>query len=271
MAIILSGFHFPGTNDTLHLIFLLHLYSKELFMQIKTTGIVLHSIKHTDSSTIFTVYTQQFGRVSYMVHGVNKKKSVCRAAFLQPLSIVELDVFHTPGKDIQRIKDMRMEYQFTSIPFNPIKNSVALFLSEILYRTLRQTEPDESLFLFLENSIQQLDCCEEGISNFHLVFLIKLSRYLGFEPSQEGDAGKYFDLMNGVFLNNRPLHMHFLLPDTTTDFVSLLQTDYTNMHWLILSREKRTNLLKSLVEYYRMHIPEFHGLHSLAVLQSLFD
>jgi len=240
-------------------------------MQIKTTGIVLHSIKHTDSSTIITVYTRQFGRVSYMVYGVNKKKSVCRAAFLQPLSIVEMDVFHIPGKDIQRIKDMKMECQFTSIPFNPIKNSVALFLSEILFRTLRQTEPDENLFLFLENSIQQLDCCEEGIANFHLVFLIKLSRYLGFEPNMEDNNGKYFDLMNGVFLKDKPLHAHFLLPETATDFISLLQTDYSNMHKLILTREKRTNLLKSLVEYYRLHIPEFHGLHSLAVLQSLFD
>lgn len=240
-------------------------------MQIKTTGIVLHSIKHTDSSTIITIYTRQFGRVSYMAYGVNKKKSVCRAALIQPLSILEMDVFHIPGKDIQRIKDLKMECLFTSIPFNPIKNSVALFLSEILFRTLRQTEPDENLFLFLENSIQQLDCCEEGIANFHLVFLIKLSRYLGFEPNMEDNNGKYFDLMNGVFLKDKPLHVHFLLPETTTNFVTLLQTDYTNMHKLILTREKRANLLKSLVEYYRLHIPEFHSLHSLAVLQSLFD
>lgn len=240
-------------------------------MQIKTTGIVLHSIKHRDSSTIITIYTRQFGRVSYMAYGVNKKKSICRAALLQPLSILEMDVFHVPGKDIQRIKDLKMECLFTGIPFNPIKNLVALFLSEILFRTLRQTEPDENLFLFLENSIQQLDCCEEGIANFHLVFLIKLSRYLGFEPNLEDNNGKYFDLMNGVFLKDKPLHVHFLLSETTTDFVSLLQTDYTNMHKLILTREKRTNLLKSLVEYYRLHIPEFHSLHSLAVLQSLFD
>ena len=113
-------------------------------MQVKTSGIVLHSIKHTDSTTILTVYTRQFGRVSYMVHGANKKKSVCRTAFLQPLSIIEMDVFHTPGKDIQRLKEMRMEHSLTGIPYNPIKNSLALFLSEVLFRTLRQTEPDEN-------------------------------------------------------------------------------------------------------------------------------
>jgi len=240
-------------------------------MQVKTTGIVLHSIKHTDSSSIITVYTRQFGRVSYMVHGANKKKSIVRAALLQPLSLIEMDVFHTPGKDIQRIKDVRMEYQFSSIPFDPVKNSLALFLSEMLFRTLRQTEPDESLFLFIENSIQQLDCCQTGIANFHLVFLLKLSRYLGFEPNRDEDDANYFDLMNGVFQKNKPLHIHFLLPDVSVDFNKVLLADYASMGQLAFTRARRAKLLESTIEYYRLHIPEFHGLHSLAVLQNLFD
>jgi len=240
-------------------------------MQIKTSGIVLHSIKHTDSATIITVYTRQFGRVSYMVHGVNRKKAVCRAAILQPLSIVEMDVFHTPGKSIQRLKEMRMEHHFTGIPFNPVKNSLALFLSEVLYRTLRQTEPDDTLYLFLENSILQLDCSEKGISNFHLVFLLRLTRYLGFEPNQDEAQVNYFDLMNGVFLHEKPLHTHFVLPDVCADFIRVLNTDYSNMHNLAFTRARRANLLQSIVEYYQLHIPDFHGLHSLAVLQSLFD
>ena len=240
-------------------------------MQVKTSGIVLHSIKYSDSATITTVYTRQFGRVSYMVHGINKKKSSCRAALLQPLSLVEMDVFHTPGKDIQRVKEMRMEYQFSSIPFDPVKNSLALFLSEILFKTLRQTEPDDNLFLFLENSIQQLDCCETGLPNFHLVFLMKLSRYLGFDPNREDGSVKYFDLMNGIFQNEKPLHVHFLLPDMSADFAGILDADYSSMQKLVFSRERRANLLKSIVEYYQLHIVEFHSLHSLAILHSLFD
>jgi len=240
-------------------------------MQVKTIGIVLHSIKHTDSSTIITVYTQQFGRVSYMVHGANKKKSVVRSALLQPLSIVEMDVLHTPGRDIQRIKDIRMEHLFSSIPFDPLKNSLALFISEILYRTLRQTEPDDSLFLFLENSIQQLDYCAAGIANFHLVFLLKLTRYLGFEPNRDEERTKYFDLMNGIFQQEKPLHTHYLLPEATEDLNQVLERDYATMHNLAFTRARRAKLLESIIEYYRLHIPEFQGLHSLAVLQSLFD
>ena len=240
-------------------------------MQVKTLGIVLHAVKYSDSASIVTVYTRQFGRVSYMVHGVNKKKSVFRAAFMQPLTLVDMDVYHVPGKEIQRIKDLRLAYPFVSIPFHPVKNSMALFLSELLFRTLRRAEPDEGLYLFLENSIQILDCCEEGISNFHLVFLLKFSRYLGFEPNQDDMQAAYFDLMNGVFLRNKPSHIHFLSPEVSVDFAALLHSDYADMHQLVLTRQKRVNLLVSTIEYYRLHIPDFHGLHSLAVLQSLFD
>lgn len=240
-------------------------------MQVKTTGIVLHSTKHTDSSSIITIYTHQFGRVSYLIHGANKKKSLVRAAMVQPLSLVELDVFHKPGKEIQQIKDIRMEYQFNNIPFDPVKNSLALFISELLFRVLRQTEPDESLFLFLENSIQQLDCCETGVANFHLVFMLKLSRYLGFEPNKDEDEANYLDLMNGVFQRQRPLHSHFLLPDVSVDFNGVLLANYSDMGNLKFTRGRRTKLLESMIEYYRLHIPDFHGLHSLAVLQSLFD
>jgi DNA repair protein RecO (recombination protein O) len=240
------------------------------FMQGKTTGIILHSTKYTDSATIVTVYTRLFGRVSYLIYGVNKKKSIGRAGLLLPLSIIDIEVKHTPGKSIQHIKEIRMEHQFTGIPFDPIKNSVALFICEILFKTLKQVEPDENMFLFLENSILQLDCGYEGIQNFHLVFLLKLTRYLGFEPNVE-ESGKYFDLMNGVFLKEKPFHVHFLLPDVALQFSTLLQIDYTNMSNLILTRESRSILLKSIVEYYRLHIPEFNNLNSFLVLQSLFD
>ncbi|MHB9142823.1 MAG: DNA repair protein RecO [Paludibacter sp.] len=240
-------------------------------MQVKTTGIVLHSIKYSDSANIVTVYTRHFGRVSYMVHGVNKKKSIFRPAYLQALSILDMDVYHVPGKSIQRIKDIRTMYQFTGIPVDPVKNAVALFIAEILFRTLWQTEPDENVFLFLENSVQQLDCCETGISNFHLVFLLKLTRYLGFEPNHDEESFMYFDLMNGVFLKEKPLHSHFLMPEDAIDFEASLHSDYSNMSQLNLSRVKRQKLLESMVEYYRLHIPDFHGLNSLAVLQSLFD
>jgi len=240
-------------------------------MDIKTTGIILHSIKHTDSTSIVTIYTRHFGRISYMIHGVNKKKSVFRSAFLQPLLLVEMDVYHSSKKNLQRIKDVRSYYTFISIPYDPVKNALALFISEVLFRTLSVSEPDETIFAFLENSIQQLDHCTQGVSNFHLVFLIKLSRFLGFAPNSDELHDGYFDLMNGVFIPQRPPHSHYLLKETTTDFSTLISLDYSTLNLLVLSRQRRVKLVESLIEYYRLHVPEFNGLHSLSVLQSLFD
>ena len=244
---------------------------KPHFMHIKTTGIVLHTLKHKDTATIVSVYTREFGRVSYLVHGSNKKKGVVRSAYLQALSLLEMDVFHNSKKSIQQIKDLHTTYTFSGIPYNPIKNALALFIAEILYRSLKQTEPDENLFLFLENAIQQLDHCQTGISNFHLLFMVKLSRFLGFAPNIEETDFRYFDLLNGIFLSQKPLHSHYLVPEVTTDFAALLRIDFSTLDELVMGRQKRVKLLESLVEYYRLHVPEFHGLHSLAVLQSLFD
>jgi len=98
-----------------------------------------------------------------------------------------------------------------------------------------------------------------------------LTRYLGFEPNQVEATGKYFDLMNGVFRNEKPLHIHFLQPEITTAFSQALQADFTSMHKLIYTRENRVLLLKGIIDYYRLHIPVFQKLHSLDVLQSLFD
>jgi DNA repair protein RecO (recombination protein O) len=147
---------------------------------------------------------------------------------------------------------------------------VALFLSEVLFKTLRNSVPDDNLYLFIENSILQLDYIEKGIQNFHLVFLLKLTRFLGFEPNVE-KGGNYFDLLNGVFHKEKPLHIHILSPEVTLQFSALLETDYQTLEKLILTREQRSDLLKSLIEYYRLHLPEFHNIHSLSVLQSLFD
>ena len=240
-------------------------------MQAKTSGIIIHSLKYSDSANIATAYTQQFGRVSYMAYGSNKKKSACRNSFLQPLSLVELEVFYHPNKDIQRLKEVRCDIPLIEIPSNPIKNAVAIFIAEVLYRALHNSEPDEELFLFLKESILMLEGSEKGIANFHLVFLIELSKYLGFNPNIEKESEGYFDLVNGVFSLSAPNHPQYLSKEISEKISGIIQSDYQNMDKLSFSRQERVEILEAIVEYYKLHIPNFHGLHSLEVLQSLFD
>ena len=240
-------------------------------MQEKTYGIVLHTVKHSDSASIATVYTQRFGRTAYMVYGMGKKKSVCRSALFQPLSLVEIDVSHIPSKEIQRIKDIRIAFQPINIRIHPVKNALALFLSEILFKTLIRAEPDEQLYAFLENSFRYLDDCERGLANFHLVFLLKLTRYLGFEPNMDEQHHAYFDLSEGMSIYEKPSHKHFLHPEESVDLQKLLSVDYDTMEDVVFSREKRVQMLENIIEFYKLHISDFHGVNSLKVLQELFD
>ena len=167
---------------------------------------------------------------------------------------------------------MRMAYPLEDLPFNPVKNSIALFLSEVLYRVLRRSEADGDLYAFLERSVLTLDGGKGRMSGFHLLFLLRLTRYLGCEPNCEEGTQGYFDLLDGVFRVRRPAHVHYLLPEQAQDLLALLRADFGTADSLpAWPRSRRNALLESLLEYYRLHVPDFNGVQSLEVLQSLFD
>ena len=240
-------------------------------MLTKTSGIVLRTIKYSDKSSIATVYTREFGRTSYMVYGMSGRKSGHKAALFLPLSIIEINAAHSPEKEVQQLKEVRSECALTGISSDPVKNAIALFLSELLYKTLRQPEADKLIFDFLQHAIQLLDQSHDGIANFHLVFMVKYAGFWGFRPNKENTDLDYFDLQNGVFLKSQPAHPHFLNKDITRLFILLLDMNFDKLHTLNLSRLKRNEILDSLIEYYQLHIPDFHGLNSTTVLHELFN
>lgn len=241
-------------------------------MQAKTTGIILHQVKYSDSQSIVSIYTREFGRMSYMVRGANRKKSATRSALLQPLSIVEIDVNHNPKKDIQSIRDMRVAVPFYHIPYDPVKNCLALFMTEVLHKTLKHSENDEDLYNFIENSVCELDKCEEGVGNFHLVFMAGLARQLGFAPDMmNGNGYMYFDMMNGVFERSQPPHTHFLEGSQAEAFKSIMKLDYDCLNSLPMNRIQRAGVLNNFVEYYKLHLADFHSLHSIEVMHKLWE
>ncbi len=103
-------------------------------MQVKTEGIVFHSLKYSDNSAIVTIFTRRFGRVAYMIYGRGKRKSSWKPAFFQPLSIVELEVSHDMRKNIQQMKDVRVLVPYQSLTIDPLKRSIAMFIAEVLLK-----------------------------------------------------------------------------------------------------------------------------------------
>ena len=206
------------------------------------------------------MYTEAFGRASYLVARTRGKKSSVSKALFMPLSVVEMEVEHLNKRDLHRIRETRLCYPLTELFCNPVKNVLALFLSEVLFRVVKETDP--RLFEYLSESIQLLELSDKGVANFHLVFLLRLLYYLGIYPNADSyAAGSCFDMLNGVFVDRIPMHRHYLNRQESAVFARLLK----------ISFENRVSVINRILEYYRLHLPDFPEIRSLSVMQSLFD
>ncbi len=239
-------------------------------MSSKTEAVVLRIVKYSDKASIVTLYTREYGTVPYIVYGLGSKRSAVRSSAFLPLSIIEITASHNPNREVQQMKEAKPAVPLTDIYCNPFKNAIALFVAELLFKSLKHTETDVLLFDFIKESILELENSTEEIANFHLIFMAKLSNYLGFNPNMERDDACYFDLMNGVFTDVQPMHEHFLDKRLTTIFSSLLDADFQGTNDLGMSRTTRNLILDALVQYYKLHVPGFGGLKSLDVLRELF-
>ncbi len=241
-------------------------------MLCKTRGIVLHTLAYNDKYSIIYMYTEAFGRVAYLVARIRGKRSIVSRALFLPLSIMEMEVDHQNKRELQRIREARSTCPLTDLYCNPTKNAIALFMAEVLYRVVKEKEGDVRFFEFLDQSIQWLEAADRGIANFHLVFMLRLPYYFGVYPNTDSyEKGAKFDLMNGTFTQSQPLHRHYLSSEESLIFHRLLRLGYENMSIYTFSRQDRTNIIRKILEYYRLHLPDFPEIKSLSILQSLFD
>lgn len=241
-------------------------------MLTKTQAIVLHSLKYGETRMIVDMFTRQFGRLSFIVSMPKSAKSKMKKQFFQPLSLLEIETDVRPKVQLQKLSDVRLASPFTSIPFHPHKLSMALFLAEFLYYALRSEQRNELLYDYVESSILWLDGQDDRFANFHLVFLMRLSRFLGFYPNLEHyQSGNYFDLRESEFLPAPPVHRDFLYPEEADKVQLMMRMDYPTMHLFRMSHQERNRLLEVTLIYYRLHLPDFPEMKSIGVLQELYQ
>lgn len=237
----------------------------------KFEGIVLRTLKYSDTLMIADIYTRGYGRLSFLVPVSHSRRSKVRSVLFQPLSMLTFTANFKKGKSLSRIGEVQPYVVYSSIQNDVVKSAISLYIAELLTYALREESGDDSLFCFLDRSLMLLDGLEHGYSDFHLVFMAQLLRYLGIYPNLEGcTPNSYFDLMQGCLVREHPLHGDFLMPSDTYSFVSLLQTGYESMHRLSLNRRLRGEYLAILNRYYALHIPDFPLLKSVEVLRELF-
>lgn len=242
-------------------------------MLLKSQGIVLHTLKYNDESIIANVLTEAAGCVSFMVRISRSPRCAVRHTLFHPLALLELEWNHQAGTTgLRRPKSAQTAVPLTSLPYDPHKTAMALFLAEFLHYAVRDEYEPGALFRYVFRSIEWLDACRKGFANFHLVFLLRLSRFLGFAPNlEEMHTGYCFDLLSGDFVPDVPVHGHYVAAAEAAKLPLLMRMNFGTMHVFRFSGAERSRLLEHINEYYRLHLPNFPELKSLAVLKALFS
>ena len=237
----------------------------------QTQAVVLRTVKYGDGALVADMLTERHGRVSFMVRVSASSKGRLRRQLFMPLTIVEVDFDFRLKASLQRIRDIRMAKPLPSLSMHPFKLSMTMFLAEFLTHATRDERDNSPLFQFVAYSLEWLDSVSSDFSNFHLVFMMRMSRFIGFFPNVEDVVENgYFDLLNACFTTDVPHHGHFVVPGEASKIALLLRLTYQTMHLCAMSRDERNRCTEVILEYYGLHVPGFPPLKSLPVLKELF-
>lgn len=240
-------------------------------MYIDDKGIVLQCVKYNDKAFIAHLFTASHGHVSFVINGTHGKRSGTMARLFQPLTFLSFQWDAKPNSSLQRMKEARLLFVQQDIPFHPIKRSVAMLLTEFMAYTLRNEASNPDLYLYMEHSFRWFDMAEEGYANFHLVFLLKLARFLGIAPNMEAYSdGDLFDLISGHFAPHGVASDTIMSVNDTLLLFLLNGATYETMDSISMNRHDRARLVRYLATYYGQHAVNFPTLQSLDILQDLF-
>jgi len=235
-------------------------------MLVKTKAIVISSLKYQEKSLIVKCFTQSDGLKSYFVpNAFSSKKSSQKIAYFQPFSILEIEANHKNKGTLEHFKEIKLAHSFQTIPTDIVKSSMMLFLSEMLHHSIKEEEKNDNLFTFLETALLWLDNKEET-TNFHLTFLIQMTKFFGFFPN--ASSGNYFEMIDGVFSEYQGTScLNF---QETALLKKLLELKFETPKKLFTGSERQI-LLKIIIDYYAIHLDGFKKPKSLDVLKEVFS
>lgn len=241
-------------------------------MHFTTKGFVFHVIRYADTGAIVKIYTRDFGLQSYMVKGLFSKKSKLRSALFGHMSMLELTVNHQANRSLHYIGEAWPCKDIHFISDDMARVSVMMFINELLYKCIKEEEPNPGLFGFIDQWIDNLNKPEIPLPVFHLQFMLRLTAHLGFSPRfSKVTSGNYFDMEEGIFLDSEPLHRYYISGPAALLLEKLQLTDVTDLSTISVTREVRNELLDRLIDYYRLHIPEMGEMKTVRVMQEVLS
>lgn len=232
---------------------------------------MLHTLKYGDKSLIVYLLTDVGGRQSFMVQGIRSSHGRgSKAGLFQPMFAVEFEGLQSSKMQMHRFKEVHSGQVLRTIPFDVRKSTVALFMAEVLYRLVKESEPNPMLFDFVWSSVGALDELQEGVANFHLWFLANLSALLGFFPGNEYQTGRWFDIREGLYTPAQPLHTQFFTPEVARFFRDFTECDVRFLAEIGMNRHQRVEFLQALLSYYAYHLDAIQSVQSIEILQEVF-
>ena len=240
-------------------------------MYEKLRGVVLNTIRYSDKHNIVHIYTDGRGLMSFAVPQGKTHAARMRNALLMPLSLVDLEAQVRPGRELSMLRELRRNFPLATLYSDPVKNAIALFISELLTHVIQEPEGNDPLFRYIEQSVQLLEQLPDHTANFHICFLYHLGAHLGIQPNVESfRLGYWFDMTDGVFVPAAVRgHMH-LQPQEAQVIHLLSRMTFSNMRLFRFSRDERNRLLDVLISYYRLHNAAIGTLRSPDILKQLF-
>ncbi len=238
----------------------------------KNRGIILHSLKFGESGLILYMYTENHGRQSYFLRTSNNGKVRIGAnqIVMQPFSALDIVEYSTNDGANLRIKEAKRSFLTASTVFDIRKSTISMFVSEFLYKVVRECSPNPMMFDYMFHSIKLLDSLEEGVSNFHIYFLVNLCSYMGFSPNNNYQPDNFFDITLGRYTTIRPQHDKYFTQEISQIFHDFQSCSVEDLKNIKLNRNQRVDMLYSIIHYYEYHHETTYKIASLKILSEIF-
>ena len=237
----------------------------------QSSGIIFRKIKYSETSLIVDIFTREKGIRSFIFSGVRKAKAKVSAALIDHMNIVHMVAYDKDNGKLARVKEIHLDYNYKHITSDVIKSSLGIFLLEMTRDCIQEKEPNEELFDYITGWYKYLDNCTHQLSCFHLMYLLGLSRFLGFEPNNDFDETErtQFDLLDGSFAHISSTSKYLIPVDRSIFIRQLLVADMTQLEYIRIPKEMRDELLKDIIKFYRLHIDNFREPKSLPIIQTI--
>jgi DNA repair protein RecO (recombination protein O) len=239
-------------------------------MYHSTEAIVLQLYPYKDHNAVVKIYSKDMGLISCWAASIHKKTSKTKANLLQPLSVIKAEISSKGSDNLVQLREIETSIHTPGIALNIEKSTIAMFLAELLLKSLKESSADDSLYEFIKEAVLLLDKTKERCINFHVLFIIRLSDYFGLLPKGNyTSTTSYYNLQDGIYQATAPLHPHFLNPPESEWLSKLSSQSLDKFNEVVIPSSSRKLLLRGLIEYFELHLA-MSPLKSHLILEEVF-